>query len=255
MWPFACAAQDGPDTAVDSVIGRIRPAAPADYLKAPAWEIRPAAGGSGGGREAGGDGLSMYSPDGQVTAAGARQLPPDRRFALKAATDAAHTRVEDVIRTAGLFDSIAGFRRYLAATWTLRIRLERQLDVSGAGELWPLWPTRRVADLVARDLADLGGSPGDLPRGPMRILPQPELLATLYVLEGSSLGARVLVKSVAELGLSASHGARHLYAQAGDAASWRSFVALLESAPKAPCHATARAVFDRFADAYKQAIG
>lgn len=176
-----------------------------------------------------------------------------RRFALKRATDAAHTRVEGIIGAAGMFASLEGYRRYLAGTLAIRTHYEAVADASGAAEFWKLWPKRRVAGLVAQDLADLEGVVPEAHKKAIEVLKPAELLGALYVLEGSSLGARVLSKSVSVFGLSASHGARHLYAQAGEAAIWREFVDMLETSEVAPCHATAARVFDDFADAYQRA--
>jgi heme oxygenase len=179
----------------------------------------------------------------------------NRRFALKAATDVAHARVEAIIQSAGLLDSLSGYRRFLAATWVLRQQHETQLDAAGAAGLWPLWPSRRISMLAARDMADLGIAAPEQPAQLHAALTVGELLATLYVLEGSSLGARLIARSVGALGLTAGYGARHLHAQAGDASAWRSFLALLEASSVPPCHDTANAVFDRFAAAYGQAAG
>lgn len=176
-----------------------------------------------------------------------------RRFALKRATDQAHTRVEGIIGAAGMFASLDGYRRYLAGTLAIRSHYEAVADASGAAEVWSRWPGRRVSGIVAQDLADLGGSAHAPDKKAIKVLTPSELLGALYVLEGSSLGARVLSKSVSAFGLSASHGARHLHAQAGEAAIWREFVDMLETSDVAPCHATAIRVFDDFASAYQRA--
>jgi heme oxygenase len=195
----------------------------------------------------------MYSPEAWTGPAAHGPAAPSRRFALKTATDTAHQHVETIIRAAGMFDTVAGYKRYLRASWRLRVQHEEQLDRCGAAEVWPEWPGRRIASLVAQDLVDVGLSPAQPPPQLDANLSRSELLATLYVLEGSSLGARVLVRLVSVLGLSATCGARHLQAQAGDTTSWRSFVTTLETAPVAPCHDMACTVFDRFAAAYQQA--
>lgn len=173
-----------------------------------------------------------------------------RRFALKRATDAAHVRVEGIVQAAGMFSSIEGYRRYLAGSYAARARLEHRLDAAGAERLWAEWPRRRVAHLIAADIDDLGGVA--LVSSGMSSLPltDAELLGVLYVLEGSSLGARVLVNIAKGLGLSAAYGARHLFHQAGDAASWRNFVSLIDTADEPPCTDAALAAFDVFADAY-----
>lgn len=63
--------------------------------------------------------------------------------------------------------------------------------------------------------------------------PQPEQiedwLGLFYVLEGSSLGARLLVKRAASINITESNGASHLAAQAGNAANWSAFLGVLEA--------------------------
>ena len=175
----------------------------------------------------------------------------DRRFALKRATDKSHARVEGIVQGAGMFATREGYRRYLDATFTMRAAYERLLDRSGAAGVWADWPGRKIAGLVAMDIADLGGAPP-----PVEDISKPlsaaEMVGVLYVLEGSSLGARVLVKAAAEMGLSSEFGARHLFRQAGDRDAWRSFVAMMAAAPDAPSHDAANATFNAFADAYSR---
>ncbi|MDY6962674.1 MAG: biliverdin-producing heme oxygenase, partial [Pseudomonadota bacterium] len=58
------------------------------------------------------------------------------------------------------------------------------------------------------------------------------LLGTLYVIEGSSLGARVLYRRAQKLGLTEIFGARHLAAQAQSGERWKRLLELLEAAPE-----------------------
>lgn len=185
--------------------------------------------------------------------AAAGSTTEDRRFALKRATSDAHDRVESVVRSAGMFETREGFQRYLAATYAMRVRFERLLDANGANRVWADYPTRKIADLVAQDIADLGGAVTAPERAEEPACSAGELLGVMYVLEGSSLGARILVKSVADMGLSSSFGARHLFRQAEDRGAWRSFIAAMDASLEAPCHDTARATFDAFAAAYRDA--
>jgi heme oxygenase len=53
-------------------------------------------------------------------------------------------------------------------------------------------------------------------------------LGVAYVLEGSTLGASLLIRSAAELGFDANHGARHLARQVDRRANWTTFVGYLE---------------------------
>lgn len=194
-----------------------------------------------------------YSPeDGAGPAVGSRSIS-ERRFALKRATDEAHARVEAIVQAAGMFDSREGYRRYLSATWAMRDRFERLLDVNGVTQIWPEWQNRRIAGLAADDMSDLGLTPRIVDKNNRSGLTQGELLGVLYVLEGSSLGARILVRMVASLGLSNRFGARHLHVQAQDTGAWRNFLGALDASAEPPCHDTARAVFAEFADAYQQA--
>src|SRR3546814_19183982 len=58
----------------------------------------------------------------------------------------------------------------------------------------------------------------------------PTALGWLYVAEGSNMGAALLRKEAAKIGLSDNHGARHLApAPAGPAPHWRAFLAALDS--------------------------
>lgn len=183
----------------------------------------------------------------------AGQAVEDRRFALKRATDAAHQRVEGIVQSAGMFSSLDGYRRFLAASYEMRARFERLLDLNGAADAWPDWPGRRIAGLVAEDIADLGGEMHPPAENLQETLSTAELLGVLYVLEGSALGARVLVKSVADLGLTVSFGARHLFQQAGDRDAWRSFVSVMSAASVSPSHEMALATFEAFGEAYAKA--
>ncbi|AIK41062.1 heme oxygenase family protein (plasmid) [Brucella anthropi] len=67
--------------------------------------------------------------------------------------------------------------------------------------------------------ADHAGAPVDLPSA----------IDTLYVLEGSALGATLLIQKACLLGLGAGYGARHLAKQVGNLAGLKKTVSLLET--------------------------
>ncbi len=54
------------------------------------------------------------------------------------------------------------------------------------------------------------------------------LLGSLYVIEGSNMGARLLYRDALQLGLGADYGASHLSIQSADKKRWPVFLALLE---------------------------
>jgi Heme oxygenase len=88
-----------------------------------------------------------------------------------------------------------------------------------------------LTPLVRRDLLDLGMDVPLTGAFPLDALDREVALGTLYVVEGSSLGARVLYRQAKQLGLSDAFGARHLAAQAESVERWREVVRLLDEMP------------------------
>jgi heme oxygenase len=147
---------------------------------------------------------------------------------LRAATAQAHARVDARV---GEFADVAAYATFLQAMHRF-VRSAREV----LGD---------PADLVAcqaaldADLADLGRAP--LPGAPDTPVSRDDArLGWRYVLAGSALGARLLVRRVAVLGFDATRGARYLALHAnGDA--WPSLLASLdgldldETAQRAAC--------------------
>ena len=57
-----------------------------------------------------------------------------------------------------------------------------------------------------------------------------QLLGVLYVLEGSSLGAKLLIKRAEKLGFGVNNGASHLTRQTSVSGNWKALCTLLEQA-------------------------
>jgi heme oxygenase len=148
-----------------------------------------------------------------------------RRFQLRERTAHAHAIVDAAV---GVFGDIVGYGRYLSAIYRFRAPLERDLEALA----WPAamggWRPRQVSETIAADLADLGLEVPEV--AVARKLAEDALMGTLYVLEGSILGSQVLFRRAQQLGLSATHGARHLALQSAGIDEWRGFLALLETA-------------------------
>lgn len=130
----------------------------------------------------------------------------------------------------GSFSDLGQYRRYLRALHGFRAPLEREAAralprfAGGTGD----WRPRFVAPAMEADMADLGMTPD---RGEDMARPArdgAELMGLLYVLEGASLGARILSARAAGLGLGAEFGARHLALQSHGLDGWRGFLDLLE---------------------------
>jgi heme oxygenase len=166
--------------------------------------------------------------------------PPDPTLhaALRAATAALHDAVE--ARFAGFDLSRRGpYGDFLRGQAAGILPVEAALDAAGIARILPDWPRRaRTAALLA-DLAALGREPPAVP--PPRFAPGGEALGAAYVLEGSRLGAALLLRQVGP-GLPDAflrHGAH--------GGLWRSFLARLAPAPdRAAVIRGARQAFGHF---------
>lgn len=167
-----------------------------------------------------------------------------RRWVLRNRTAEAHAIVDAAI---GAFDDRESYKRYLLATYRFRIPMERRLE----GFDWPDglgdWRPRRIGAQLTADLLDF-----DLPLPDLEDfaspLEQSRLYGALYVLEGSSLGAQVLLRRAENLGLSRDFGARHLAVQS-TVESWRGFLVHLEAAQPFDIDLATAASLDTFAAA------
>lgn len=139
------------------------------------------------------------------------------RDALRAHTTAVHHQLDALI---GDFDSLDAYRRYLASTLLFRTAVEQPMPPSGA------WTVEPLADLLRRDSDDLGVAPAPA-MASLPMVDDPDWwLGACYVIEGSSVGARLLFKRAQAIGLGPNHGARHLAAQAAET-RWPQFLSHL----------------------------
>jgi heme oxygenase len=158
------------------------------------------------------------------------QASSDRRSSLRAATSDLHRQLDDLVAVLDLTRP-EHYGRFLQASASALIGVETLLDKAGVVRLLPDWAQRRRTDAVLHDLESmhLTAQPYEL----RRALPSDaEMWGMLYVLEGSRMGARLLLKRV----LSSAN--MHLqsataYLAANDATLWRTFVDQLEKAPAA----------------------
>lgn len=148
-----------------------------------------------------------------------------RRWQLRERTAHAHAVVDAAV---GAFADIGQYGRYLAALYRFRTPIERDLERIAWPDAMGGWRPQQVSAAIAADLADLGLAIPELAARPC--MNDDALMGTLYVLEGSILGSQVLFKRAQQLGLTATHGARHLALQSGGIDEWRGFLALLEVA-------------------------
>jgi heme oxygenase len=181
----------------------------------------------------------------------ARDLRESRsslRHRLREATSADHARLDATLSALDL-QSRDGYRVFLeinaAALWPLEEALVR----SGVTRLFPDWHRRSRRAALMRDLRQLDGAIRPLP-DPAR-MDEAAIFGTLYVLEGSRLGARFLVRSVAA-SPDPLVAATTAYLRHGEGEGlWPAFLTLLEQ--HAPDHdravAAAKRAFALFAEA------
>lgn len=118
--------------------------------------------------------------------------------------------------------TVEGYGRFLSAQSRAFVAIERAVDAAGAGALLADWQSRRRADLLLEDMADLGLAAPQMIEPPV-LSNEAEVLGALYVLEGSRLGGAVLFRS-------APFDAPRRFLEPGDAGPrWRSLVELLET--------------------------
>lgn len=162
---------------------------------------------------------------------------PSLRWRLRDATADAHARVD--ARVGDAFHDTAGYAAFLAGMHAF-VRCARAV----VGDVDDLAACEAA---LADDLQVLGVPPLDIDAVPA---PGRDVarLGWRYVVAGSSLGARVLVRRAQVLGFDAGHGARYLALHArGDA--WTSLLSTLDGlrpdpASEADACDGARAAFD-----------
>lgn len=158
------------------------------------------------------------------------------RSFLRDETSELHRELDAIV---GVFSNRAEYARFLQGTFRHRAPVEAALRNAAAAQV-SSWQPRQLLPGLEADLADLA-------------LPLPAVepfhlsndmaafLGAAYVLEGSALGARVLVKGVDALGLGSECGARYLSVQAGSLESWRALQVALDGLDRQVWDAAAQA--------------
>lgn len=155
---------------------------------------------------------------------------------LRALTHETHEQLDNSIMQAASFASVDGYAGFVAVQFLFHRDVDALYGDARLRELLPDLDGRRRLAQIAADLSDLGrAEPGGNPAPAFTVgedVDLPTALGWLYVAEGSKMGGALLRKEAAKLGLSDSHGARHLApAPEGPAAHWRSFTAALDAVP------------------------
>ncbi|MBN8954191.1 MULTISPECIES: biliverdin-producing heme oxygenase [unclassified Rhizobium] len=186
------------------------------------------------------------------------KLLSGRRSRLKSATESHHRRLDGLNKELAMFGSISSYEKYLTATLASRVELEAILEASQIDALVPNWTRRKIVPQLLEDVRDLGGNNVMSPAVVNASVSMPAILGTLYVVEGSGLGAGILINRAAKLGLSGSLGARHLAQQVYNLRSWRTILNIIETTwidDEDCCNQAAIAAFGVFESNYRRLFG
>ncbi|MBS7457057.1 biliverdin-producing heme oxygenase [Coralloluteibacterium stylophorae] len=153
-----------------------------------------------------------------------------RHARLRAQTQAPHERAEALADALGATTTLDGYRAFLRAMHRFHRRAEAGLDRAEAERLLPGWAPQRRASLIAADLRALGDADDDAPLPALAIDGAGAALGLLYVVEGSALGARMLLPQVRALGAPADRATSFLERHAAAPERWRAFLSRLDAA-------------------------
>lgn len=149
-----------------------------------------------------------------------------RRQMLRHGTAQMHEALDAMI---GPFSSPQAYQAYVLGSARFRLPLEDIIEHHAPLELLHGWCPTLIGKDIRADLSALGLQNHTSDIKP----PQPEKiedwLGLFYVLEGSSLGAKLLVKRAAGLNINHTNGGAHLLAQAGNNSNWSAFLEVIET--------------------------
>ena len=122
----------------------------------------------------------------------------------------------------------AGYRSFLLASAAAVFALERALLAADVDAILPDWAQRARTAALRADLADLGVT--DVPVAPPPLLAgEARQFGALYVLEGSRLGAKLLLPELLARGSTRVRAATRYLRHGEGRRLWPSFLAQLES--------------------------
>jgi heme oxygenase len=176
------------------------------------------------------------------------------RNSLRAATAEAHERLDGCVREINLADRQT-FGRFLLAQSGPVVALEAALEHFGVARLLDDWPLRRRTAALLHDLEYLGLCADPCPAVWLTSVAQ--VFGTLYVLEGSRLGARVLLRQILAAAPSLEPATRFL-SHGSDPRLWATFLQVLEANvgtnDLAECAQGAQNAFALFENSFRHAL-
>lgn len=174
-------------------------------------------------------------------------IKQSRRNVLRQLTSQNHEALEELV---GPIESLADYKRYLIGISGFRLPLERDFSEVVFPEFFGVWRPQQIGDLLIQDAADLE-LVVKVTKSVSELDSAETMLGKLYVLEGSSLGANIILKQVATVGLNAEYGARHLARQTCNPTRWRQFIEILDQHPQIDIDRVADASLKTFSAAQR----
>lgn len=175
---------------------------------------------------------------------------PSLRDVLKQATAQAHARLDQSLRADDL-RTLPGYRRFLESNAAALLPLEAALRQAGAARILPDWEDRARGAAILADLAMVGGSLRDCAE--IRLAGDSAVLGTLYVLEGSRLGARYLLRHVKASREARVREATSYLGHGAGRPFWPDFLGILEQHRSIDTEAMVQAADEAFALFYDAA--
>jgi heme oxygenase len=151
---------------------------------------------------------------------------PLLRSILRDATAADHARLDAKLGALDLC-TVTGYRRFLEINATALLPLERSLERAGVGVMLSDWGDRARTEAILTDIARLGGRTGRLDAP--ELTDRAAMLGTLYVLEGSRLGAAYLLRTVRQCSDPLVSGNIAFLTHGAGRHFWPQYLAVLES--------------------------
>ena len=161
--------------------------------------------------------------------------PSERSKRLTLATRETHDTLGVKVMGRDPFGSLVNYTHFAMAQYLFLTELAALHTDERLTRHIPNLPERCRADMIKADLIDLGVElPAPVP-GAVKNPSKAQALGWLFVSEGSKLGAAFLIKRAVGLGLSETHGARHMGEPAeGRGRNWKSFIEMLDAVELTP---------------------
>jgi heme oxygenase len=180
------------------------------------------------------------------------------RQALRDTTASVHRDVEDGFSPLDL-TARGPYRQFLAVHALVIPAAEQALEAGGIARLLPDWPQRARRQMLRDDLAILGwDGPERLPE--LRLSGTAALLGAAYVLEGSRLGAQMILHTIAQSPDAKVQEATHFLRHGEGLRLWPTFCPVLDREVTGDVSISeagnaARRVFSHFRQAQHELLG